>query len=127
VAEPVEPIRVLVVDDEEDSRILLTEQLSEHSQIVPVGAASSIEEAIDLAHVLHPHVVLVDWVMPGGGGPKAAADILASSPETRVLGISGGEETHASYEMMRGGATGFVSKGCTTEELVAAIRSVLRW
>ncbi|HEX9966481.1 MAG TPA: response regulator transcription factor [Solirubrobacterales bacterium] len=127
VEAPPEPIRVLVVDDEENSRTLLAEMLSETDEVIVAGTASSPAEAVEIAKVVHPDVVLLDWIMPSGGGPKAAADIVAVSPETRVLGISAGDPTHASYEMMMGGAQGFLSKGCSVEELVDGIRSVARF
>jgi len=123
----IEPVRVLIVDDEEDSRVLLADLLSDLPEIEVVGAAQTVEEAVELVALMRPRVAIVDWMMPGGGGPKAANQIVAASPETRVLGISGGDPTHASYEMMQGGATGFVSKGCSSEELLDSIRSVTRW
>jgi len=127
VEAPSEPIRVLVVDDEENSRTLLAEMLSETDEVIVAGTASSPAEAVEIARVMHPDVVLLDWIMPAGGGPKAAADIVAVSPQTRVLGISAGDPTHASYEMMMGGAQGFLSKGCSVERLVDGIRSVARF
>ena len=122
-----EPIRVLVVDDEEDSRTLLVEMLDETDEVTVAGTASSPAEAIELAKEVRPDVVLLDWIMPDGGGPKAATDIVAASPSTRVLGISAGDPTHASYEMMTGGAQGFLSKGSSVEQLIDAIRSVTRF
>ncbi|HEU5143350.1 MAG TPA: response regulator transcription factor [Solirubrobacterales bacterium] len=122
-----EPIRVLVVDDEEDSRTLLVEMLSDQEQVTVAGTASSPAEAVEVAQVLHPDVVLLDWIMPDGGGPKAATDIVAASPSTRVLGVSAGDPTHASHEMMMGGAHGFLPKGSSVEQLVDAIRSVARF
>jgi two-component system invasion response regulator UvrY len=122
-----EPIRVLIVDDEDDSRTLLTEMLRETDEVIVAGTASSPGEAVEVAKVVHPDVVLVDWIMPDGGGPKAAADVVAASPGARVLGISGGDPTHASHEMMMGGAQGFLPKGSSVEELVDAIRSVARF
>lgn len=117
----------MVVDDEDDSRTLLVEMLSDAEEVIVAGTASSPGEAVEIAKVVHPDVVLVDWIMPDGGGPKAATDIVAASPSTRVLGVSGGDPTHASHEMMMGGAHGFLSKGASVEELVAAIRSVARF
>ncbi|HYP54863.1 MAG TPA: response regulator transcription factor [Solirubrobacterales bacterium] len=122
-----EPIRVLVVDDEDDSRTLLVEMLSETGEVIVAGTASSPGEAIEVAGVVHPDVVLIDWIMPDGGGPKAATDIVAASPSTRVLGVSAGDPTQASHEMMMGGAHGFLPKGSSVEQLVDAIRSVARF
>jgi two-component system, NarL family, invasion response regulator UvrY len=122
-----EPIRVVVVDDEDDSRTLLVEMLSETDEVSVAGTASSPAEAVELAKVVRPDVVLLDWIMPDGGGPKAATDIVAASPQTRILGISAGDPTHASYEMMSGGAQGFLPKGSSVEQLVEAIRSVTRF
>jgi two-component system invasion response regulator UvrY len=122
-----EPIRVLVVDDEEDSRTLLVEMLDETDDVALAGTASSPAEAVEIAKLVRPDVVLVDWIMPDGGGPKAATDIAAVSPATRVLGVSAGDPDHASHEMMMGGAHGFLPKGSSVEELVDAIRSVARF
>jgi DNA-binding NarL/FixJ family response regulator len=122
-----EPIRVLVVDDEDDSRTLLAEMLSETDEVTVAGTAASSAEAVEIAKLIHPDVVLIDWIMPDGGGPKAATDIVAASPGTRVLGVSAGDPTHASHEMMMGGAHGFLPKGSSVEELVASIRSVARF
>lgn len=122
-----EPTRVLVVDDEEDSRELIAEMLRDQDGVTVVGAASNVQEAVDLVRVLRPDIVILDWIMPNGGGPKAATDIRAACPETRILGISAGDPSHASHEMMMGGAAGFVPKGCSVEELASAIKSVLRW
>lgn len=122
-----EPIRVLVVDDEDDSRTLLVELLSETDEVIVAGTASGPGEAVELAKVVHPDVVLIDWIMPDGGGPKAATDIVAASPSTRVLGVSGGDPDQASHGMMMGGAHGFLPKGSSVEQLVEAIRSVARF
>jgi DNA-binding NarL/FixJ family response regulator len=122
-----EPIRVLIVDDEEDSRVLLSDLLSDQPEVEVVGAAQTVEEAVELVGLMRPRVAIIDWMMPGGGGAKAANHIVAAGPEIRVLGISGGDPTQASYEMMQGGATGFISKGCDAQELLDAIRSITRW
>jgi DNA-binding NarL/FixJ family response regulator len=127
VEAPAEPIRVLIVDDEQDSRTLLVEMLSDQEHVTVAGTASSPAEAVEVAQVLHPDIVLLDWIMPDGGGPKAATDIVAVSPSTRVLGVSAGDPTHASHEMMMGGAHGFLPKGSSPEQLVDAIRSVARF
>lgn len=120
-------IPVLVVDDQADSRVLVREMLSDRPEVEVVGEAATGDEALELCAELKPRVVLMDWIMPDGGGPKAATAITAAFPETRVLGFSSGDATHASYELMREGAVGFVSKGSAPDELVDAIVSAARW
>ena len=74
-----------------------------------------------------PDVVILDWMMPGGGGAKAAAEISATLPDTRIVGITAGDAAVASYEMGTHGAVAFLQKGFGAAELVEAIRSATRW
>ena len=121
------PIRVLVIDDEEDARVLVRDQLADADSIEIVGEGANLEDAAKLSEELTPDVVLLDWAMPQGSGARAAAEIQEVSPSTRVLGFSSGDPTQASYDMMTGGAVGFVSKSADVDELIRSIESVARW
>ena len=122
-----ERVRILIADDEEDTRLLLGEALSEEPSVELVGAAGDTPGAVKMAQELQPDVVILDWAMPGGGGAKAAGDIKAQQPSVAVIALTGMDATSASYDMLKAGAVAFLAKGCSMEELMSAIRSATRW
>ena len=120
-------IRVVVADDDADIRALLAAIVEREEGLELAGAAADTEQAIRLAADEQPDVVILDWMMPGGGGSKAAAAISANQPATRIVGITAGDAVMASYEMGTHGAVAFLQKGFAASELVDAIRSATRW
>jgi len=120
-------ISVVVADDDADIRALLAAIVEREDGLELAGSAADTDEAISLARAEEPDVVILDWMMPGGGGAKAAAEISATLPSTRIVGITAGDGAVASYEMGTHGAVAFLQKGFGAAELVEAIRSATRW
>ena len=120
-------LRVLIADDDESTRLLLTESLADEPTVELVGAAKDADEAIAMAAELEPEVVILDWVMPGGGGARAAVGIKEKLPEVAVIALTGMDTAEASYEMMSAGAVAFLSKDAAADELIEAIRGATRW
>jgi DNA-binding NarL/FixJ family response regulator len=116
------PLMVMIADDDEDTRVLLSEMVDDEISLILVGTASDANSAIELAEETGPDVAVVDWRMPEGGGPKVAAEITARFPQIRVIGISGDSGEAASEQMEGSGAIAFLQKGFSGEVLVAAIR-----
>jgi DNA-binding NarL/FixJ family response regulator len=112
----------MIADDDEDTRILLTEMLGEDISLILVGTAGDANSAIELAEETEPDVAVLDWMMPEGGGPKAATEITARWPQTRIIGISGDSGEKASTQMEFTGAIAFLEKGFEGETLIEAIR-----
>jgi DNA-binding NarL/FixJ family response regulator len=121
------PIRVIVADDDEDIRQLLADMITPDESMELVGTAEDANSAVELAEETDPDVAVLDWIMPNGGGPKAATDILAHRPETRIVGISAGDAISASLQMGTTGAVAFLKKGFSRSELAEAIHSAVRW
>jgi EAL domain-containing protein (putative c-di-GMP-specific phosphodiesterase class I) len=117
-----DPIQVLIADDDPGVLEVLTSLVTADPAMDVIGAANGAKEAIDLARDLQPDVALVDVRMPGGGGPRAARGIRQGSPRTAVIALSAIEDPLAVVAMVEAGASGFVSKGDTTLEIVRAIR-----
>jgi DNA-binding NarL/FixJ family response regulator len=90
-----------------------------------VGDAESVEEIIELCVRERPHIAVLDWMMPGGGGPQAAIQIGLRAPETRIVGLTSSTSPAASMAMMRAGARSFLVKGGSGAELVRAIHQAL--
>ena len=122
--ESVDPIRVLLADDEPGLRTALTELLSHEDGVELIGTAADAEEAIRLAETDLPDVALVDVRMPEGGGPHAARGISRVSPGTRVIALSAYEDRTNVLAMLRAGAVGYMVKGTAADELVNGIEKV---
>jgi EAL domain-containing protein (putative c-di-GMP-specific phosphodiesterase class I) len=120
----VDPIRVLLADDEPALRTALTELLSHEDRVELIGTAADAEEAIRIAESGRPDVALVDVRMPEGGGPHAARGISRVSPRTRVIALSAYEDKKNVMEMLRAGAVGYLVKGTAADELVHGIEMV---
>ncbi len=121
------PIRVLIADDDEDTRAWLTLVLNDEASVEVVGFASDTQEAVELVEELKPDVAILDWAMPGGGGGKAAQAIKAGNPSTQIVAYTGMDAASASHDMLTAGAVGFVQKGGEPSELISAIHSAVRW
>jgi DNA-binding NarL/FixJ family response regulator len=110
-------VRVLIVDDVPDIRRLITFVLEHHGGFEVVGEAGDGEEAIRQTEVLRPDVVLLDLSMPVMDGLEALPVILASSPQSKVLVLSGFDSSEMSAEATRLGAVGYMEKGVIAAKL----------
>jgi len=118
-------IRVLIADDEESVLDVLTALMAAESDLEIAGSAKDAETAIQLATVEQPDVAILDVRMPGGGGPRAAREILRRSPASKIIALSAHEEVDSVLEMLRAGALGYVVKGDSTDAIVKAIHRSL--
>ena len=119
-------IRVLVAEDEEPLRAAICDLIRSENGLELVGIASSADEAIAQAIELKPDVALLDVRMPGGGGPRAAAEIRSASPATRSLALSAYTDKSNVLEMLRAGAIGYLVKGDSPGEIADAVRRAAR-
>lgn len=117
-------IRVLLVDDDELMRAGLAAVLSSDSTIEVVGQASSGRVALQRARAVHPDLVLMDVRMPGLDGIDTTRQLLASSPEVKVVILTTFEQDDYIFGALRAGASGFLLKRSRPEELLAAIHTV---
>lgn len=118
-------IRVLIADDEQSVLDVLTALMDAESDLEVAASARDAETAIQLAMREQPDVAILDVRMPGGGGPRAAREILRRSPDSRVIALSAHEEIDSVLEMLRAGALGYVVKGDSTDAIVKAIHRSL--
>lgn len=121
-----EPIRVLLVDDHAVVRHGLREFLRLQPDIEVAGEAAGGHEAVAVAAALGPDVILLDLVMPDGGGVAALRELAAASPRSRVLVLSSFVEDDHVFAAMREGAAGYLLKDIEPDRLAGAIREVHR-
>lgn len=117
-------ITVLVVEDHEVMRFGLKSLLSNVADFEVVGEAGNGEEAIQKAKALHPHVVVMDIVMPKKNGIDASHELKAALPETKIIMFTSFETQNYVFAALAAGAHGYCMKNVTTSNLVAAIRTV---
>jgi PAS domain S-box-containing protein len=117
---------VLVAEDEQSLREALCDLINGEEGMEVVGAAAVAGEAIELAESTMPDVALLDFRMPGGGGPRVAVAIGLGSPETKVLALSAYQERASVLEMLSAGAVGYLVKGVPPDEILEAIRRAMR-
>ncbi len=118
--------RILIVDDAEDIRMLLRLKLAHQGEYDVVGEAADGRDAVDLARVLQPDLVLLDMAMPRMDGLQALPLIREAVPDVRVIVLSGFNQATLEREALAAGADRYVVKGGSMQELVDLIGSVLR-
>jgi DNA-binding NarL/FixJ family response regulator len=118
------PVRVLVVDDDDLMRAGLRSVLSSDDTIEVVGEAHDGRDAVGRAPRLAPDVVLMDVRMPQLDGIAATAQLIAAAPEARVLIVTTFEHDEYVFGALKAGASGFLLKRTSPEDLIAAIHTV---
>ena len=122
-SEAAEPIRVLVVDDHELYRRGLIIVLAQESDIEVVGETGSGDGAVALAADLGPDLILMDVRMPRSDGIAACRTIKEAAPTTKIVMLTASEDEADLYEAVKAGASGYLLKESSIEEVVAAIRA----
>ena len=117
-------IRVLVADDQSMVRAGFRMLLAGEEDIEVVAEASNGLEAVDKAARFEPAVILMDIRMPELDGLQATRHILAADDTARILILTTFDLDEYVYEALRAGASGFVLKDDSPEQLIAAIRTV---
>lgn len=118
-------IRIVLVDDHRLFRAGVLTMLADHSDIEVVGEAEDGLEGVKLVAAQRPDLVLMDVSMKGMSGIEATRRILATQPETKVLCLSMHGEKQFVRAVLEAGASGYLLKDSSVEELVRAIRALM--
>ncbi|MDQ3422042.1 MAG: response regulator transcription factor [Actinomycetota bacterium] len=119
-----EAIRVIIVDDQELFRRGLTMLLAVEDDIEVVGEASDGIAATELAVGSVPDVVLLDVRMPKGSGIDACSSIKSAVPSAKIIMLTVSDEEADLYEAVKNGASGYLLKDASIDEVAQAVRVV---
>lgn len=117
-------MRVLVADDQSLVRAGFVGLLRDMAQVQVVGEASSGDEAVALCRELNPDIVLMEVVLPGMGGLEATQRITSYDRFTSVIALTNCTQPPFPAQMLKAGATGYLTKQVTPTELEQALRRV---
>ena len=117
-------IRVALVDDQAMVRVGLRMILETEADMEVVAEAADGADAAAMVRSHTPDVVLMDIRMPGMDGLAATAEVLAGSPDTKVVILTTFDDDEYVYEALRVGASGFLLKSADGDTLVNAVRVV---
>lgn len=117
--------RILLADDHKIMREGLRSLLDKQPDIKVVGEAEEGRTTVRLVTDLSPDVVIMDIEMASLNGIDATRQIVAKTPKVKVIALSVHSDRRFIAEMLKAGASGYVLKDCSFEELVQAIRAVM--
>ena len=117
-------IRVMVVENHQIVSDGLEALLSGQPDMVVIGTAGSVAEAIAQARELAPDIVLLDFRLPDGTGAEAGVRIRELRSETRLIFLSRDDSEAAQVAAIEAGASAFVHKSRAADEVIETIRLV---
>lgn len=119
-------IKILIVDDHNLFRAGVRSILDGQHDMVVVDEFSNGEEAVAAVRRDPPDLVLMDVNMPGIGGVEATRRIHKDAPQVKVIAVTVLSEDPFPNQLLDAGALGYISKGSGSEEMLDAIRAVMR-
>lgn len=117
-------IRILIVDDHPMMREALKTALEDEDDLLVIAEASNGLEAISLAEIHLPDIILMDLLMPGMDGLEAITRLVDANPGTKILVVTSLEDEEKITSAIQAGALGYFPKTAPRSFLLEAIRKV---
>jgi DNA-binding NarL/FixJ family response regulator len=119
-------LKILVADDHPIVRQGLKQILASEPDVIAVGEAENAQKMLELARKQHWDVIVLDITMPGRSGLDVLKELRHERPKLPVLVLSAHPEDQYAVRVLRAGAAGYMTKEKAPEELIGAIKKVLR-
>lgn len=116
--------RILLVDDDAETREILRDYLALDPTLDIVGEAANGQIAVAQAATLRPDVILMDMQMPVMDGVLATEQIHLAFPAMAILGLSTFSTDRYVIDLLRAGASGYLTKDALPKDLIAAVHAV---
>lgn len=120
-----EPVRVLVADDHELFRRGVIDALRGSGDLALAAECATARDAVRLARIHLPELVLLDLGLPDRSGLDVVSEIHRDCPVSRIVVLTVNQDERALLRALREGASGYILKGISAEELVRALRAVV--
>jgi DNA-binding NarL/FixJ family response regulator len=117
--------RIILADDHPLMRNALKMWIEEQQDLKVIAEATNGKEAVEICTKLRPDLVIMDINMPILNGFEATRQIVARCPDTEVLVVTVHSDNEHILSIMRAGASGYLTKNSSGEEIVHAIRTVI--
>lgn len=117
---------VILVDDHDATRAEMASIIKDDNDFDVVGQASTGEDGVKLAMQKKPRLIVMDLVMPGISGIEAAKQISSLNADIKILALSNHSDITMVKAVLQSGATGYVRKDQAYEELLPAMRAVVK-
>jgi len=118
---PASRIRAVIVDDDENDRLLTGSVLARIPGVESVASFASAEEALNGVSASAVDIVLMDFQMPGMDGIECTRKLKARMPHLKILMLTGMCDSKSIYESQRAGADGYLTKPLCPTQLMAWI------
>jgi len=119
-------IKIILADDHQIVRQGLRMLLASEPDMMVVGESDNGRDTVKLTQALEPDVIIMDISMPDLNGIDATLQIVAINSRVKIIALSMHSDSLFVLNMLRSGAWGYLLKDCALEELVKAIRTVMR-
>jgi DNA-binding NarL/FixJ family response regulator len=119
-------MRILIVEDHLLFQESLGRMLDVQADMVVVGGAATVRQAVEQARMFEPDVILMDFTLPDGTGVEATEMILAEQPDVKIVFLTIHEEDEKIFKAIRHGAIGYLPKNVSSSRLLAYLRGIDR-
>jgi two-component system, NarL family, response regulator NreC len=119
-------IKIVLADNHQLVRRGLALLLDGEPDVEVVGEAGDCSATIKLIKKLSPHVVIMDICLPDTNGVEATRRIVSKFPDVKIIVVSMHSDSLFVLNMLNAGASGYLLKDCAFEELIKAIRTVMK-
>jgi two-component system NarL family response regulator len=117
-------MKVIIVDDHILFREGLASIIRSEPDIEIAGMTGTVQEAVEMASLVKPDLILMDFTLPDGTGADATHMILNGHPECKIVFLTMSEQDEDLFAAIRSGAKGYLLKNMHPQKLVVALRSV---
>lgn len=117
-------VKILMADDHKIVREAIGSLLGNELGMEVIGEAEDGRTAVQLARELQPDIIVMEIAMPNLNGIEATRQIIHELPNIKVIALSAYSDRRSVREMLKAGASGYLPKHCTFQELVSAIQKV---
>ena len=118
------PIETLLVDGQRLFREGLKAMLRDYPEVSVVGEANDGLQALDFVRKRRPQLMLTGLRLTGLNGVDLITEVVRASPGTRIVVVSACQNAESVIESVKAGASGYVLKNCTSQELLTCVGKV---